>query len=224
MRRWAGSATAEVLHTAGVVNCRDLGGIVLGLRGRLAPGRLLRSASFAHAKQETLIEALRRIPPGIVVDLRTEREVIRDGGLSHLAEIGWRWNRMPVGEAAPSHHDPLGCPNARVLAAARNVTRLSRPEGPVILTCSLGKDRTGRVIAQLLVWLGAGRDAILADFLESNTQLAREVAVLPARFKPGSRGYSEVTPTTIEATLRCLPWKALRPLPAFLDVEPGDHT
>jgi protein-tyrosine phosphatase len=55
------------------------------------------------------------------------------------------------------------------LSAVRGVVSLLSGARPVITHCFAGKDRTGFTVAVVLEAAGIGRDAILADFLRSNT-------------------------------------------------------
>jgi protein-tyrosine phosphatase len=55
----------------------------------------------------------------------------------------------------------------------RALRRIARDEGPLLVHCSAGKDRTGFFAALLLGLLGVSRPAIDADFLASNAAPAR---------------------------------------------------
>jgi protein-tyrosine phosphatase len=49
---------------------------------------------------------------------------------------------------------------------------LAQADGPVLFHCMAGKDRTGLIAALLLELAGVSRDAIAADFAETDRQLA----------------------------------------------------
>jgi len=56
-----------------------------------------------------------------------------------------------------------------------NVFRiLMYSEGPIMLFCALGKDRTGTVIALLLDLLGVPRDLIIDDYVKSHGQISKK--------------------------------------------------
>ena len=59
---------------------------------------------------------------------------------------------------------------------------VSAPPGGVLVHCAAGKDRTGMLVAVALSALGAPRDAIVADYAETESRLAdyfaRELAHL----------------------------------------------
>lgn len=55
--------------------------------------------------------------------------------------------------------------------------------GPVVVHCTVGKDRTGFMSAVLQLLAGAGREDILADYLETNRRSEAWVADLSAMFR-----------------------------------------
>jgi protein-tyrosine phosphatase len=76
--------------------------------------------------------------------------------------------------------------------AVRQVISLLAAERPVITHCFAGKDRTGFTVATVLEAVGVDRDAIMADFLRSNTA----VAALRERILESVRDRSE-TPEVV---------------------------
>jgi protein-tyrosine phosphatase len=72
---------------------------------------------------------------------------------------------------------------------------------PVVLCCSLGKDRTGMVAALLLARLGVPMADIGADFELSNDGLAAGRHLLPARWADPA---SEITPVSAGPCLAVL--------------------
>ncbi|MEE1782940.1 tyrosine-protein phosphatase [Streptomyces sp. SP17BM10] len=172
-------------------NLRDLGGLPTTGGARLRPGVLLRSSALSALAPAGAEELTRLLGPGGYVDLRTDREIERDGGPGHLLARGWTWHRLPVRDRAPGDHgdtpdDQLRRHLAtlpRYLATAERVARLLPAAGPVIVGCSLGKDRTGIVVAVLLRALGVGGPAIVDDFALSNDHLAAGRHHLPPRWR-----------------------------------------
>ena len=55
--------------------------------------------------------------------------------------------------------------------------------GPVVVHCTVGKDRTGFVSAVLQLLAGAGHEDIRADYLETNRRSEAWVAELSAMFR-----------------------------------------
>jgi protein-tyrosine phosphatase len=77
--------------------------------------------------------------------------------------------------------------------AVRQVISLLADGRQVITHCFAGKDRTGFTVALVLETLGVDRDAILADFLRSNSAVAQ----LRDRILESVRGRSGETPEMV---------------------------
>lgn len=143
-------------------------------------GPLFRSAALLSGSPDGLPPELVAGPAGTYLDLRTDREVRRDGAPAALLAAGWHWVRHAI--------DDTGTPYgpAEVLDRTRAAARLAwtrAARGPVVVACSLGKDRTGRVAAVLQHWCGLAPEASVADYLRSNRELADSAAGLPERWQ-----------------------------------------
>lgn len=172
-------------------NLRDLGGLPTTGGARLRTGVLLRSSALAVLTPAGAQALTALHGPGSYADLRTDHEIDRDKGPDQLLAHGWTWHRLPVRDRAPGdtgdtpedqlrrHRDAL----PQYLERTEQVARLLPTAHPVIVGCSLGKDRTGLVVALLLRALGVSRTAIAADFALSNPLLAAGRHHLPARWR-----------------------------------------
>ncbi|MET7439829.1 tyrosine-protein phosphatase [Streptomyces sp. NPDC004082] len=178
---------------AGVRNFRDVGGLPTTDGRRVRYGRLFRSGHLAHATDEdaaflaslglhTIFDfrnAADQKLEGPDVSLPGVRNVnlpltdpadgaefwkmVRDGDLDQLRAIlsdGKAANRM-IGSYRIIIKDRTA-EHSRVLHA------LAEDSVPALMHCAAGKDRAGLSIAVTLLALGVERDAILADYLESN--------------------------------------------------------
>lgn len=169
-------------------NLRDAGGMST-VDGRvLAPGVLLRTSALVSLSDEARRAVRDALPAAIYVDLRTDTDVRFDGEPTELVRDGWSWVRMPMQDRGPGEGD--GPQDAlrryrralpRYLDLAAQVTSLLG-DRPVVVGCSLGKDRTGLLMAILLTWAGVGRDDVVADFAYSNQALAGGRRLLPPRW------------------------------------------
>lgn len=162
---------------AGAVNFRDIGGLPAGRRVTRS-GVLFRSGNLARLDERTRRRiselGLRRI-----VDLRDDDEVRADP--TSLGPDGPVTVRVPLflGSVASffaedvslaEMYDRLVDDAAPALATvARSVVE----EQPVLVHCTVGKDRTGVSIALILAAAGVDEDAVVADY-------ARTAASLPA--------------------------------------------
>lgn len=179
----------------GVGNFRDFGGYEAS-GGRLRDGLLYRSAHLGHASDADLA---RLATYGIrtVVDLRraVEREVEPcrrwDAFAARVIE-----NDMEEAFVHPSPGFPmhLDVPAHRARSRAfygrapyeerhvdlfrRYFQALATADGPVLIHCASGKDRTGLLVALTHRLAGVGDDDVMADFLATNAILGPRLAGL----------------------------------------------
>lgn len=179
------------LDWPGCLNVRDLGGMPLTGGGTVLPRALVRSDSPAFLTDDG-VAAARAYGPVRVIDLRRPDETALFP--SPLAD-----QHLPVQgpgdpEEGPWVHLYTGLLDRRPELFARAVAAVAdAPEGPVLVHCAAGKDRTGLVVALVLSLVGAEPDAIGADYEETNARLAPRYAALdPDRAIPAGR---ETDPT-----------------------------
>ncbi|MFE9560640.1 tyrosine-protein phosphatase [Streptomyces sp. NPDC006487] len=177
----------------GVRNFRDVGGLPTTEGRRVKSGRLFRSGHLAHAT-ESDAEFLGSLGLHTVFDFRNGADhalegadvelpgvlnvniplsdpadgsefwkMVRDGDLAQLREI------LGEGKAAArmsrSYRTMI---RTRTAEHSRVVHALAEDSVPALMHCAAGKDRAGLSIAVTLLALGVEREAILADYLESN--------------------------------------------------------
>jgi len=164
-----------ILDIPGVSNLRDVGGIPVGT-SRVRPGALLRSGQPARLTPEGAAALGQRVRR--VVDLRDETEVkaepsaLRSVETTHiplfLGSVGSFFEqdmdlaamyRHLVDDSAPRLVEAV-----RVIAAGE----------PTLVHCTVGKDRTGVTVALALSAIGADRDAVIADYALTASQLPAE--------------------------------------------------
>jgi hypothetical protein len=186
-------------------NFRDLGDLTTPDGRRLAPRRLLRCSVLGPlSRTEQLHDFL---PNAVYVDMRTDEEVRRDG--PPALPRGWTWQRAPVrdsdiGPPIRQCHVPRAFSRYR-WAATRIARQAART--PVVVACSLGKDRTGFVIALLLLWLGISRADILEDFALSDACLKHARSRLPVRWRDPRHA---ITPVDVDTCARLLDFASHR--------------
>jgi protein-tyrosine phosphatase len=147
-------------------NLRDVGGLP-GRDGRtVAPHRVLRSA-VPRAKDV----APDRItwPPSLVIDLRSATE---SESIHPLARAGVRVVNLPLLSAlrpgAPArdlHGLYLLLLDHASMYLVELVREVGLAQGPTLIHCAAGKDRTGVSVALLLRLVGVSREDVLADYL-----------------------------------------------------------
>jgi protein-tyrosine phosphatase len=177
------SNQTQTLQVEGLLNLRDLGGLPLMGGGETRFARLLRSDS-PHQLDESGARVLANAGVSTVVDLRTASEradrpnllvsvtqmqcvnapIFEDdtefpGGLTTASDVYSWWLR------------DLGTGIRTAMAAIADA-----PSAMVLVHCHAGKDRTGVVVALVLLLAGVGVDAIADDYALSGVQLADMLA------------------------------------------------
>lgn len=184
----------------GIENFRDFGGYDT-VHGRpLRRGLLYRSANHAYASEADLAR-MREMGLATIVDLRRseerrrepskrwdgfdgqviENDIVSDHGdwadmMRGLTDLPAEWfyndgmgyyRRAPF---EPRHIDLF----------TRYFRTLAQAEGPIVVHCAAGKDRTGLICALTHHVAGVGHDDLMADYLLTNdeSRMARKMAFL----------------------------------------------
>jgi protein-tyrosine phosphatase len=164
------------LTLEGLDNIRDVGGLPLRDGGTTRSGVLLRSASLRHCTPADVTHLVDDFGLRLVLDLRTRREIERDGPTA-LAEAGVETMALSFipeeGREFPETQDDvdpltiayLGYLRDRADNVVTAVRRLAAADaGPTLVHCAAGKDRTGVLVALVLDAVGVERDAVVADY------------------------------------------------------------
>lgn len=187
----APTSTERVRDVDGTFNLRDLGGLST-VDGRvIAPGRFLRSGSLAGLTSRGRVE-LDRLGVLRVVDLRTivERSAAPDaliGSAARCTAVPLLTGALSSMASVPTLGDLylglLDDEGTGIVTAVQVL--LDQPDtGGVLVHCSAGKDRTGVLVALVLLAVGVGRDAVLDDY-------ALTEQLLPTSFGPAALAMAE---------------------------------
>lgn len=164
-----------VIPLEGVFNVRDVGGIPVGT-GRIREGALLRSGNLASATPTGAAELASRVRQ--IVDLRDDQEVASQP--SARTDVPTIHLPLFLGSVASFfaadssledlYRHLLEESGERITEAVRIIAR-----GPSTLVhCTVGKDRTGVTVALALSAVGADREAVIADYALTESQLPQE--------------------------------------------------
>jgi protein-tyrosine phosphatase len=173
----------------GAVNVRDLGGLATQNGGRTMGGRLLRGDNLQELSAADVARLVGDIGLTTVVDLRSTAELTAEGPAPLQTVDGVRHVHLPVlpeqGSATDMVADVLltradtdrsrypadpvtghylGYLEDRPDQVVAAVRTIASSEGPVLVHCAAGKDRTGVVVALALGAVGVRPEAIVADY------------------------------------------------------------
>lgn len=145
---------------------------------RLRRGWLLRSEAPYHLRPTRRAELLAKLQVRRLIDLRTDVE--RCAAFDPIDGIVVESYPLPDVSRDPDLLDGTRSLEDAYVAmldehgptVARAVAALAG-DGPVLVHCTAGKDRTGIVIALALDLLGVERDTIVSDYAASGANLAR---------------------------------------------------
>jgi protein-tyrosine phosphatase len=180
------SVNPSRLSLDNAVNLRDVGGLPCHGGGSTRHLVLLRSGSLRLLTATDARVLLSVCGVGVVVDLRTARELAEDGP-SELARAGVATLHLPLGR---EERGALPEPVAAVRETYREflderghhiagLARVVAGSGTATLVHSAaGKDRTGVAVGMLLDAVGVQRSAVIADYVASNEVVEQVVRAL----------------------------------------------
>jgi protein-tyrosine phosphatase len=197
----------EGVTTSSPVNLRDVRGL------RTDDGRIVRRGVLYRSEVPRSAGAggtdIAVWPPACVIDLRVPDEYI---GTHPLDADGTAVHSVPLGrDLAPAlagtGRDLVSAYRVLARDAAGEIARIvglvAAADGPVLVHCTAGKDRTGIVVAVLLRAASVRRADIMADYLRTDENLPRLWAALRAAGvrEPRNRALLGVHRDALEAVL-----------------------
>lgn len=211
-------ADSRVLKLDGVHNFRDYGGYDAVGGGRVRQGLLWRSAQHGDASDGDL-DTIRKLAINAVIDLRgpSERdakpcrrpagfaaEVLthpeETAGLALHTEAADGVVTAAEGRAAMIRlYDGIAFRPNLVAMLRAYFDVLERGQGASLVHCVAGKDRTGWAVAMAHHALGVPRDAIMADYLLTNT-----AGNIDARIAAGATQIRQKHGAITDETIRAL--------------------
>ena len=159
----------------GAVNFRDVGGLPAGSH-RTRSGVLYRSGNLAQLEPEGTA-ALQTLGIRRIIDLRADDEV--EHAPSRIAGLEVHTQRVPLflGSVASFFADdiPLDEMYRRLIEDSAplvvEVVRGIIADQPVLVHCTVGKDRTGVTVALALAAAGVESEAVIADYARTEMLL-----------------------------------------------------
>jgi protein tyrosine/serine phosphatase len=184
------------VHVDGLKNVRDIGGLVKADGSYTKTGKALRGETTALLTPKGA-RALLGMPVKLVVDLRSEEELEKDG-------VGWMKDPYLTGLVKHQHLNLIGKGNygndqlgkdLKLDIATHYMKYLKQSSSDIVETfeqmsrvmdngqltylhCAIGKDRTGILTALLQNLAGATDAAIIADYLATKRALHQVIGKL----------------------------------------------
>lgn len=159
--------------TTGPANVRDLGGLPLVGGGRTVYGVLLRGdASYGGDPAPGVVPW----PPAAVVDLRSANETQRDPYQwpGDTAVIRHELYAAAALGSVPVTYGLIGVYEGILATASERVASvvgLLADGGSTLVHCAAGKDRTGVVVAALLLLAGVESEAVVEDYRATESSM-----------------------------------------------------
>ena len=218
-------------------NTRDLGGLPR-VGGVTRSGVIIRSDNVSSLTPEG-IQAMWEYGVKAVIDLRSEGEIAKHPSPFEPVDYGPLYLHVPVIDDAfadelsqvPSMRDRYRMIlDERQEAVGDVVKTIARVDGPLVFHCFAGKDRTGLVAALVLSIAGVEREAIAADYAETDLQMATRyeewiAAAAPDRVE-AMRDELRCPPEWMHAALDHVDslWGGVEPYLVGAGVRPGDFS
>ncbi|MEZ3159941.1 tyrosine-protein phosphatase [Microbacterium sp. BWT-B31] len=195
----------------GAVNLRDVGGLAAGA-GRSRYGILFRSGNLARLDPPG-VDALAALRLRRIIDLRDDEEVLHSPSPTGLAAQTQRVPLFP-GSVASFFEEDLSLDDlyrrlvddsaGRVVDVVRGIVT----DQPVLVHCTVGKDRTGVTVALTLAAAGVDEDAIVSDYARTEGLLPdwrnRWIVEQLRRTHPGARHLEDLATRSPAPVMRRL--------------------
>nr|AEH57248.1 putative tyrosine/serine phosphatase NikL-like protein [Prochloron didemni P3-Solomon] len=172
------------------INLRDLGSLQTMRKGFLPTGQVFRSGSLSKVNLEDTRWICNTKLFRTYIDLRTPKELLRDGKPDLLIANGINWLSIPMDsresfklitkqkKPKPSDYLDCYCQMLKLVSLPLRTLLELIADGsglPIVFGCTAGKDRTGIIAALLLSALNIPERYICADYALSTRCLRQNL-------------------------------------------------
>jgi protein-tyrosine phosphatase len=215
-------AAAQDFKFTGVANFRDIGGYPAGNGHKIKSRLIFRSGELSGLTPADQ-QAVTALNIRYEIDLRTDAE--RSANPSNWGKkvpqvisisVGMPRDSAPqasirqfseVKDAAQAKMQMAGTTANLAINGAADIGKvlgeLAKANGPALIHCTAGKDRTGVTVAVLMTVLGASREDVYHEYLRSNESVRAQLERQKARQESGRdvNGLSGLDPSVVQAMM-----------------------
>jgi protein-tyrosine phosphatase len=215
-------AFGQDFKLTGVANFRDIGGYSVGNGHKIKSGVVFRSGELSGLTTGDQ-QSIERLNIRYEIDLRTDAE--RSANPSNWGKkvpqvisisVGMPRDSTPqtsirqfseVKDAAQAKMQMAQTTANLAINGAGDIGKvlgeLAKENGPALIHCTAGKDRTGVTVAILMTLLGASREDVYHEYLRSNESVDAQLQRQKAREQSGKdvNALSGLDPSVIKAMM-----------------------
>lgn len=156
------AAALKTLQSNGTItNLRDA-----GASGYIKTGLLYRSANLGAASKSDKEQLATLLSGGTIIDLRESDEKGYKADPS-ISGVSHELDSIPGENTAKGYRDTFINNSSARSAFADAIRTIASSDGPVLVHCKAGKDRTGWTIALVMMAVGVPKSQALAEYLKS---------------------------------------------------------
>lgn len=153
------STTPEL---TGISNFRD----AATATGVLKSGILYRSGLLADATSDDKTELATLLKGGMIIDLRASSDIERDGQDPTIKGVDYR----NIAITGTTDYTKFVNNPASAAAFGKAIKLIINNDGPFLIHCTHGKDRTGWLVAMVMYAAGASDNQVMSEYMKSKGQ------------------------------------------------------
>lgn len=159
----SGSPAQSSASIKGVYNFRDASS-----SGVIKSGVLYRSGLLANIDTQEGKPALQKLlDGGTIIDLRSKSNIATDGADPAFKNVDHKNYYI---DGTTKYADFVNNPKSRA-GFSSAIKYIANNDGPFLIHCTYGKDRTGWTVAMIMYALGASDSQVMTEFMASNGNL-----------------------------------------------------
>lgn len=160
---------------SGVYNFRDT-----ALSGVIKPGILYRSGRLMDATASDVTTLSKLLKNGQIIDLRTPSTVS-----SEPDKVIPGTTRVSAPVTGTVNYTKFVTDSYSIKGFQKALNTIATSNGPYLIHCTLGRDRTGWIIAMIMYIMGASDSQVMTEYMRSNGNLPSGYSVKASNLNAG---------------------------------------